>query len=51
VMGYLKQSHVVTLSPSNKTLDNGVYPDPANHVTAKAFLMEDVAPTLDSVLN
>jgi hypothetical protein len=41
----------VTLTPSGKTLDNAVFPDPANHLTARNFLLEDVAPTLDLVLN
>ena len=50
VMGYLKQTQVTTLA-SGKVLDNAVYPDPANHLTAKFYLMQDVSPTLDRVLN
>ena len=50
VMGYLKQTRVTTLA-SGKTLDNTVYPDPADHLTAKSYLMEDVYPTLDRVLS
>jgi len=50
VMGYLKQTQVTTLV-DGKVLDNTVYPDPANHLTAKSYLMQDVSPTLDRVLN
>ena len=36
---------------NGKAIDNNVFPDPANHLTAKTYLMEDVYPTLDRVLN
>jgi len=30
--------------------NSGIFPDPANHVTARDFLMDEVYPTLDSAL-
>lgn len=50
-MGYLLKQTEVTTLVTGKTVDNNVFPDPANHLTAKTYLMEDVYPTLDRVLN
>ena len=50
VMGYLKQTQVTTLV-NGKKIDNLVYPDPANHLTAKNYLQQDLYPVLDRVLN
>ena len=50
VMGYLKQEKVVTLA-NGKVLDNNVYPDPYNHMTAKSYMIDHLCPTLNIVLN